>query len=115
MTTRGEPMRSALCRLFAPAALAALVSAAPAAAEDAHGAKDKAGAKPAVYVKDGDNFRPATDAELKAAAGTGGDAHGEKSGGLGFAGMRYDLGIYTLIVFGLVMLILSRYAWPVIR
>src|SRR5882757_3642634 len=42
-----------------------------------------------------------------------GDAHGEKSGGLDFTGIkRYDLGIYTLIVFGLLLFILSKYAWP---
>jgi F-type H+-transporting ATPase subunit b len=43
-------------------------------------------------------------------------AHGEKKGGLDFTGIkRYDLGIYTLIVFGLLMLILSKFAWPKIR
>ena len=32
---------------------------------------------------------------------------------LGFLGLkRYDLGIYTLIVFGLLLFILSKYAWP---
>jgi F-type H+-transporting ATPase subunit b len=46
-----------------------------------------------------------------------GDAHGEKKGGgLDFTGIkRYDLGIYTLIVFGILMLVLSKYAWPHIR
>jgi F-type H+-transporting ATPase subunit b len=106
-------MRFALCcRLFAAAALAALVSVAPVLAADEHD-KEKGGAKPAVYVKDGDKFRPATDAEVKAAAG--GDTHGEK-GGLEFTGIkRYDLGIYTLIVFGLLMFVLSKYAWPHIK
>lgn len=48
-----------------------------------------------------------------------GDAHGgEKKGGgildkLEFTGIkRYDLGIYTLIVFGLLLLVLSKFAWP---
>jgi len=35
---------------------------------------------------------------------------------LGFLGLkRYDLGIYTLVVFGLLVLIVSKYAWPHIR
>lgn len=35
---------------------------------------------------------------------------------LGFLGLkRYDLGIYTLVVFGLLMLIVSKCAWPLIR
>ncbi len=40
--------------------------------------------------------------------------HGEKKkGGLDFTGFkRYDLGIYTLIVFGLLLLVLSKFAWP---
>ncbi|HEX4613123.1 MAG TPA: ATP synthase F0 subunit B, partial [Urbifossiella sp.] len=38
---------------------------------------------------------------------------GEKSGGLGFLQLhRYDLGIFTLIVFGLLILVLSKTAWP---
>ena len=38
---------------------------------------------------------------------------GEKSDGLAFLDLhRYDLGIFTLIVFGLLMLILWRFAWP---
>ena len=44
------------------------------------------------------------------------DAHGEKKGGLEFTGLkRWDLGIYTLIVFGLLMFLLSKYAWPHIK
>ena len=39
--------------------------------------------------------------------------HGEKKGGLDFTGIkRYDLGIYTLIVFGLLLFVLSKFAWP---
>lgn len=50
-----------------------------------------------------------------------GDAHGggEKAGMLDkleFTGIkRWDLGVYTLIVFGLLMFILSKYAWPHIK
>ena len=52
------------------------------------------------------------------------DAHGgggEHGGGgmldkLAFTGIkRWDLGLYTLIVFGLLMFILSKYAWPHIK
>jgi F-type H+-transporting ATPase subunit b len=43
-------------------------------------------------------------------------AHGSESGmldKLSFTGIkRYDLGIYTLIVFGLLLFILNKYAWP---
>jgi F-type H+-transporting ATPase subunit b len=45
-------------------------------------------------------------------------AHGEpkQEGGLSFLDLqRYDLGIFTLIVFGLLCLILSYTAWPKIR
>jgi F-type H+-transporting ATPase subunit b len=52
---------------------------------------------------------------LTAAPALAADDHGEKKGGIGFAGLRYDLGIYTLIVFGLLMFVLSKYAWPHIR
>ena len=42
------------------------------------------------------------------------DAPGDKSGGgLSFLDLhRYDLGIFTLIVFGLLCLILYKFAWP---
>ncbi len=40
-------------------------------------------------------------------------AEGGEQDKLGFLGLqRYDLGIYTLIVFGLLIFILSKYAWP---
>jgi hypothetical protein len=81
----------------------------PAFAEDAH-----APSGASLFVKDHDAYRPATDNEIKAAAGTS-DAHGhgEPKGGLDFTGFkRYDLGIYTLVVFGLLLLILNRFAWP---
>lgn len=100
------------CRyvVFALVATALAVGPVAAANEDEH----KHGDKPAVFVKDGNNFRPATDAELKAAAAA--HAHGEKGGELDFTGIkRYDLGIYTLIVFGILMFVLARYAWPHIR
>ena len=59
---------------------------------------------------------PKTGANVVAAAPAE-DAHGghgeKKSGGLDFTGIkRYDLGIYTLIVFGLLIVILGKYAWP---
>jgi F-type H+-transporting ATPase subunit b len=42
-----------------------------------------------------------------------GHAQGDK---LGFLGLkRYDLGIYTLVVFTLLVLIINKYAWPHIR
>jgi F-type H+-transporting ATPase subunit b len=41
---------------------------------------------------------------------------GEKKGGLAFTGIqRWDLGIYTLIVFFLLMAILGKFAWPHIK
>lgn len=67
-------------------------------------------AKPALFVKDGDKFREAKPDELPAAAA--GHGHEEK-GKLDFAApKRYDLGIYTLIVFGLLLFILTKFAWP---
>jgi F-type H+-transporting ATPase subunit b len=50
----------------------------------------------------------------------GGEHGGEKGGGmldkLEFTGIkRYDLGIYTLIVFGILMFVLSKFAWPHIK
>lgn len=56
-----------------------------------------------------------------AASAASPDAHGsgEKAGMLDkleFTGIkRWDLGLYTLITFGLLMLILSKYAWPHIK
>jgi F-type H+-transporting ATPase subunit b len=42
-----------------------------------------------------------------------GDAHGKQEGGLSFMDLhRYDLGIFTLIVFGLLCAILYWFAWP---
>jgi F-type H+-transporting ATPase subunit b len=113
---------SFLYRSFAIALVAALVVL-PAFAHDEHGkdekgekkADKKADAKPALFVKDGDNFRPANETELKAAGVSGEPGHGG-GGGLEFTGLkRYDLGIYTLIVFGLMMFVLSKYAWPPIK
>ncbi len=45
------------------------------------------------------------------------DAHGhEEKGGLDFTGIkRWDLGIYTLVVFALLIAILSIFAWPSIK
>ena len=51
------------------------------------------------------------DHELKAASAA--DGHGPKPGPLDFTGFkRYDLGIYTFIVFALLFIILSKFAWP---
>src|SRR5688572_25646359 len=104
-------MRFALSgRSFALAAVAALVSSAVALA-----AKEEKGAPPSpLYVKDGAAYREAKPEEVAKAA-HGHDAHG-KGGGLDLTGIkRYDLGIYTLIVFGLLLFVLSRFAWPHIR
>jgi F-type H+-transporting ATPase subunit b len=50
------------------------------------------------------------------------DAHGSEGKGGGildkmeFTGIkRWDLGLYTLIVFGILMFVLSKFAWPHIR
>jgi F-type H+-transporting ATPase subunit b len=102
-------------RHFALAAVASLLSASWTLA-----ALGKGGDVPKTvfYVKDGDKgFREATDAEVKAAAGTPSPVHGhEEKGKLDFTGIkRYDLGIYTLIVFGILMFVLAKFAWPHIR
>lgn len=100
-------------RLLIPAVLAVLALATPLRADSAHGEKGHTHA-PEFFVKDGDKFRPATEAEKKSLAG--GDHGHEKSGGLDFTGIkRYDLGIYTLIVFFLLVAIVWKFAWPHIR
>jgi F-type H+-transporting ATPase subunit b len=107
--------------LFALAALAALAFGAPALAakaeggEDPHKAGNPADVAPAkLYVKDGDHYREANEAEMKAAASSH-DGHGG-GGGLSFTGIhRWDLGLYTLIVFGILMLVLAKFAWPNIK
>jgi F-type H+-transporting ATPase subunit b len=113
-----QPMRFHQLSLLA--LFAALVVAASAHAESAAAAAAAAKATdvkgkgddhaPAFYVKEGDTYRRATDAEVKAAGG-GAEAHGE--GGLAFTGIkRYDLGIYTLLVFLILVVILWKFAWP---
>lgn len=52
---------------------------------------------------------------LTAAPALAADAHGEKKGDIGFAGLRYDLGLYTLIVFAILVFILWKFAWPHIQ
>jgi F-type H+-transporting ATPase subunit b len=91
-------------------ALGITLSAGTAFGADA-AAKDGAH-KHTFYVKDGDKFREAKQEELPGAAG---DSHGHEKDKIGFAGIRYDLGIYTLIVFGILMFILAKFAWPHIR
>ncbi|WP_439626948.1 F0F1 ATP synthase subunit B family protein [Gemmata sp.] len=42
--------------------------------------------------------------------------HGEEKSGLDFTGIkRWDLGVYTLVVFGLLLAILYVFAWPGIK
>ena len=46
------------------------------------------------------------------AVALGAESHGAQKDPLGFTGIkRYDLGIYTLVVFGLLFFILARFAW----
>ena len=57
-------------------------------------------------------------APVLAAEGGHGGEHGDEKGkgGLSFTSLhRYDLFFYTLIVFGLLIAILSKYAWPHIK
>jgi len=49
-----------------------------------------------------------------AAEGHGGGEE-KAPGGLSFAGLRWDLGLYTLIVFGILIWVLSKFAWPHIK
>jgi F0F1-type ATP synthase membrane subunit b/b' len=88
----------AVLAVFTMAALCGPVLASAAARDDGHGhaAKD-------------------ANAEVVGHAAKG-DEHAGGKGGLGFTGFkRYDLGIWTLVVFGVLILILSIYAWPNIR
>ncbi len=105
-------MRSAFVSSFVFALVALVATGAPALAAK----EEKSEPKPTLYVKDGDKYREAKPGELPKADGH--DSHG--SGGmldkLAFTGIkRWDLGLYTLIVFGLLMFILSKYAWPHIQ
>jgi F-type H+-transporting ATPase subunit b len=61
-----------------------------------------------MYVREQSGaYRPATYQEVKEFA---------ESDKLGFLGLkRYDLGIWTLVVFGILMFILSKFAWPHMR
>lgn len=69
------------------------------------------GDAPALYVKNADGtFRAATDAERKAPADAA--PHGDE-GKTSFIDIkRYDLGIYTLLVFGLLYLFVQFVVWP---
>jgi F-type H+-transporting ATPase subunit b len=92
-------MRYVPCTVLA---VAALLAAAPVSAA----AEGKGKSAADVYVKDGNTIRPATDDEVKHAAEARKDP-------LAFTGLkRYDLGIYTLIVFGILLFVLNKYAWP---
>ena len=97
-----------LASAFALAALAAPAFAEKAPAGGDAKKDDHAHAKPALFVKDGEKYRAAKPEELPAAAD-----HGHKGGPLDFTGFkRYDLGLYTLIVFGLLFFVLMKFAWP---
>jgi len=99
-------------RLFALATLAVLAALVFGGAAFAAKENDAKATKPALLVKDGDKYRVATAEEIKAA---GGDSH-EKPGPLDFAGLkRYDLGLYTLVVFALLLFIITKFAWPSIK
>jgi F-type H+-transporting ATPase subunit b len=102
---------------LALACVAVAVGTAVGGGAPATGGDTKADLKKQMYVKDGDSYRLATESEVKLAAGVPlvGDAHGHEKDKIGFAGIRYDLGIYTLLVFGILMFVLARYAWPHIR
>src|SRR5438067_4313574 len=90
---------------LAAAALAAVALLAPAGPVRAAGPEGKAAA-PTMYVREGGSLREAKDDEIKHAAEA-------KKDPLEFAGLkRYDLGIYTLLVFGILLFVLSKYAWP---
>jgi F-type H+-transporting ATPase subunit b len=69
-----------------------------------------AGPAPKVYVKDeGGQLREATKHDLEEAL------HASESK-IAFSGLqRWDLGIYTLVVFGLLLFVLARFAWPAMR
>ena len=55
---------------------------------------------------------PAADADHPAPAA----GHAEPKGGLSFLQLeRYDLGIYTLVSFGIMLWILNKFAWPKIN
>ena len=89
--------------------IAVLATSAFAAKEGGEKKDDKHHDAPKFFVKDGDKYREAKADELKAASGD----HGHAAGPLDFTGFkRYDLGIYTLIVFGLLFVVLSKFAWP---
>jgi F-type H+-transporting ATPase subunit b len=93
-------------RLLAVAALFVVARPAPAADPKVEGSiKVKSAAAP-VYVKEGSTYRELTAHEIEEAA----EAHTDKAEKAGLK--RYDLGIYTLIVFGILIFVLSKYAWP---
>jgi F-type H+-transporting ATPase subunit b len=49
-------------------------------------------------------------------AEAGDHGHGEEGGKLDFTHIkRYDLGIWTLVVFGILLFVINKYAWPHIK
>lgn len=93
-------MRLLITRAVVAALVVALASSPVLAVDDA----------PKVYVKDDHGqLREATKHELEEAA------HASESK-VAFSGIqRWDLGIYTLLVFGILMVVLAKYAWPPMR
>jgi len=85
--------------------IAALAFASPAFAEKAPagGEHKDDHAKPKLFVKTTDGFREAKADELPG---------GEHKNALAEGLKRYDLGIYTLVMFGLLIVILGKFAWP---
>jgi F-type H+-transporting ATPase subunit b len=76
--------------------------------------------KPVLAEKHQTEAQAHAEAEAKARdGGHGATGHGvteKDESGLGFTSFkRYDLGIWTLVVFGLLLLVLSKYAWPNIK
>lgn len=100
---------------FAPtlvlAAVVALLSAGPAPAAKEPAKADPAAPAPEFFVKDGHGgFRPASVAEKGAEEQLA--AHGGESKTSFIDIKRYDLGIYTLLVFGLLYLFVQFLVWP---
>ena len=97
--------RHALTRGLLVAA-AVLLAAGPGRAAKA----EPAAPAPELFVKDGTAFRPATAAEKGATSAHA--AHPEESKTSFIDINRYDLGIYTLVVFGLLYLFVQFLVWP---
>jgi len=116
MLTHGNvPMRSFITTAIAGVAVAILFgSGTPAAWAD--NSPGRHGAQPSLFAPRKPMFQAGKPISLLIAAGGSAEHHGQQEDKLGFLGLkRYDLGIYTLIVFGLLVWIVNKYAWPYIR